>query len=447
MELEITAGDIIHVVESTFTTFRPLADKKRIEMELKIPKESLILEFDQSKLELILNNLLSNAVKFTPEGGNIILNLQSENTDSEKSVIIKVYNSGPGIPAELKDKIFDRFYQVDDSTTRKNEGTGIGLSLTKELITLMHGSIELSTENLSGTEFVVRLPLLKANVLTGPGTINSAVTTSSLLENNTVQSISESSDSDREIILIVEDNPDLRAFISDTLSTKYQIIEAENGQIGIDKAIELIPDLIISDLMMPLKNGFELCETIKREPLTAHIPVILLTAKSAMDSKIMGLKTGADDYLTKPFHTDELYIRIHNLIESRKQLRQKYAQDWRSDNEKSVQKPSGISETDMELINKMYEIIDAHLDQEDLTTDEIAKKMLLSRVQLHRKIKAISDQSTSEFVRNYRLDKARELLMSKSGNVNEIASKVGIPNRNYFTKTFRERFGKLPSEI
>lgn len=448
MEVELSVGDLCALLESTEATFRSLAEKKKIEMAIHLPEWPQFLEFDRGKLELILNNLLSNAIKFTPEGGRVETILEIEKVD-ENHVLMecRVSDTGPGIGAEQLDKIFDRFYQVDDSITRKNEGTGIGLALTYELVTLMGGNIRVSSEIGKGTVFTVSLPMARGVALDYQSSTREMRTYQEDFTEHISLSENEASDTEKDIVLVVEDNPDLRAFICDSLRPVYNVIEAENGQTGIEKAIEYIPDLVISDIMMPVKNGFEVCESIKENILTAHIPVILLTAKSAMDSKIKGLKTGADDYLTKPFHTEELLVRMHNLIESRKQLRQKYSLEWKSDNGVSQENASFISEQDKAFISKMYEIIEEHLDFDTLSTDDMAKRMFISRVQLHRKIKALTDQSTSEFVRNYRLDRAKDMLRKREGNVTEIAGRTGFSSQKYFSARFKERFGVSPSEI
>lgn len=448
MELDAGPGSLEEVVGECFEAFRSLAEKKGIEMKINVDQTSETLVFDRQKLQLILNNLLSNAIKFTPEGGKVSLHQKVENTNQDTCLAtFQVQNSGPVIPEELKDRIFERFYQVDSTHTRKNEGTGIGLSLTKELVTLLGGTIMIQSEETAGTIFTVEIPLSKSGSHIVKNLVVQDHNSQSQLHSYSDFSGQSITSDFGEIILVIEDNPELREFICSTLASKYQVLEAENGMMGIEKAIEHVPDLVISDVMMPEKDGYEVCDTLKNNILTSHIPVILLTAKSAMESKIKGLKTGADDYLTKPFHTEELLLRINNQIAARKLLRQKYAQEWMSDDKSPQTSASELSEGDKNFIMRLQQIVENALDNDELTTDEIAREMYVSRVQLHRKLKAIAGQSTSEFVRNYRLDKAREYLSSGAGNVNEIAARVGISNRNYFTKSFRERFGILPSEI
>jgi YesN/AraC family two-component response regulator len=244
---------------------------------------------------------------------------------------------------------------------------------------------------------------------------------------------------------LVEDNAELRAFVQECIGDRWQVVEASNGAEGIEKARLLIPDIVISDVMMPLKNGFEVCEVLKNDELTAHIPIILLTAKSAMDAKITGLRTGADDYLTKPFNTEELLARMENLIEQRRRLRRKYVQ------EHSAAEPFVISdhftEPDRDFMQRFTVLVEKHLSDENMSVEDLARQMLLSRVQLHRKLKALTDQNVSDFVRDYRLDRAMAMLRNKEGLVYEVAYKVGFGSEKYFSRAFKDKFGVPPSQV
>jgi len=453
MELEASVGDVVEVFQSTEGAFRPLADKRKVNLHFEVPEGPVLLEFDRNKLDLILNNLLSNAIKFTPAQGRVICSLRVEEySESTSKMVISVIDTGPGIPAEALDRIFDRFYQVDSSITRQSEGTGIGLALTKELVELMNGEIQVSSAVGEGSVFKVVLTARKGayadNIHIHPPLQETGYKPAIYNEDRTLTE-SEVLDAEQEIILVVEDNEDLRHFICDSLRPRYHVMEAVNGEDGIARAIEVIPDLIISDLMMPLKDGFELCSILKENTLTSHIPIIILTAKSAMDSKLKGLSEGADDYLTKPFHTEELHLRIHNLIESRRKLRMKYAQEGPTLNKEAAYTsgPGIIAANDEVFLSEVRSYITDNLDKESFTIDDFAQLLFISRTQLYRKLKALTDMSPSEFVRNHRLDVARELLEQKAGNVNEISIRVGIPNRSYFSRMFKARFGILPSEI
>lgn len=450
MELELSVGDLTEVFRSSEDAFRPLAQQKQIDLIFKIPENPVFVEFDRSKFDLILNNLLSNAVKFTDQEGRIICSLEVER-ESEEEIQIKVQvtDTGVGIPPDLVDRIFDRFYQVDSTITRRTDGTGIGLSLTKELVSIMDGEIHVASTEDVGSEFTIIMVLQKGSQAMS----RSVESLSHHLQTSNQDPLTTSTPSEQElmhsgqdIVLVVEDNEDLRHFICSSLWPHYRIIEAADGEDGIQKATEILPDLIISDLMMPRKNGYELCETLKENSLTSHIPIIMLTAKSAMDSKLKGLTKGADDYLTKPFHTEELLVRIHNLIASRRKLRAKYSHEQIHQDEASIAGDL-MTPGDEAFIDELKSHIDAHIDQETFSVDDMAQLLFISRVQLYRKIKALTDMSPSEFVRNHRLDLAKKLLEENQGNVNEISMRVGIPNRSYFSRMFKERFGVLPSKI
>jgi YesN/AraC family two-component response regulator len=250
---------------------------------------------------------------------------------------------------------------------------------------------------------------------------------------------------DKPIVLLVEDNAELRDFLQECIGDRWQVTEASNGVEGIARARLLVPDIIISDVMMPLKNGFELCEVLKNDDLTSHIPIILLTAKSAVDSKIAGLHTGADDYLTKPFNTEELLARMANLTEQRRRMRLKYAGERLAAVPAII--PDHVSEPDREFMRRFFALVEQHLSDENISVEELARQMLISRVQLHRKLKALTDQNVTDFVRDYRLDRAMSMLRNQEGLVYEVAYKVGFGSEKYFSRAFKEKFGISPSQV
>ena len=385
-----------------------------------------------------MRNLLSNAIKFTLEG-NVLLAVRKKD---EENVQLEVTDEGPGIaPAELP-KIFDRFYQVDGSSTRRGRGTGIGLSLTKELVELMEGTIEVNSKVMEGTTFKVHLPIRYDGFqipLPAHPTLQTDQT--SLPKDNVTAVAPPPSSKSRHLVLLIEDNADLRRFIAQSLHSTYQVIEASDGDEGIHKAFDLVPDLIISDVMMPEKDGFELTGILKNDVRTSHIPIILLTAKSTIENKIAGLQRGADAYLSKPFNTEELKVRIEKLLELRLLLQKKFSQRDGHLNEEIFENKEN------EFIRRFMLLLEEELDNEHIKAGELAKRMAVSRSQLHRKLTALCGQSTSEFVRNYRLDRAMALLKNREGNVSQVCIMVGMGNRNYFTKTFKEKFGVLPSEV
>lgn len=363
---------------------------------------------------------------------------------------ISVSDTGIGIPPDRLDKIFDRFYQIDDSYTREHEGSGIGLALTKELVELHHGKITVQSELNKGTTFVVYLPLGKEHLK--PEEFVAEMPVEEIKPEISPVEIIEEIESDEKIkevprrkaipiVLIVEDNRDMRSYLKDCLAGDYRIIEAVDGEEGLKTATDKIPDLIISDVMMPKMDGFQLCQRLKTDERTSHIPVILLTARAAAADKIGGLEFGADDYIIKPFDTKELLVRAKNLIQQRRLLRKKFSQQ-------TAFVPDEIATTpiDVSFLQKAKDLIEGHLADEDFSVELLAKNIGMSRSQLHRKLRALTDHSTSEFIRTLRLQRAAHLLQQQRFTVAEVAFEVGFNNPSYFAACFRKQFGKLPSE-
>lgn len=454
MPLKTRKENIIPFLADLISLFNPLAEQKNIQLQFTgeniaiNSKEILELYFDRDKLEKIVTNLLSNAIKFTPENGEVKVILKKLNGFVE----IMFFDNGIGIPPENLDKIFDRFFQVDESYTREYEGTGIGLALIKELVELHHGTINVESASNSGTRFTVRLPLGKAHLkpeqifdTESPERTESEFSEPDLkLSDNTQESNtgekSRKSKKHLPVVLIVEDNTDLRKYLQNSLEMSYQISEAVNGEQGLELAIDLMPDLIVSDIMMPKLDGFELCKRIKIDERTSHIPVILLTARASIDSKIEGLETGADDYITKPFEMRELQTRAHNLIQQRRQLRLRF-------NRQSGLKPEEIAtnSVDEEFLTKAVAILEKNINNPNFNVSQFAKKIAISRTHLNRKLQALTGQSTSQFILVFRLNRAAQLLTNKSGTVLEISYAVGIESVSYFSKAFRKHFGVSPS--
>jgi len=443
-----------------------------------------------------MTNLLSNAFKFTPEGGTITVSIQevqsnnviskkpalpSGSSSAEKSshygdkislplmrdrndnrgvVEIKVKDTGIGISEEELTKLFDRFYQVDSSQTREHEGTGIGLALTKELVEHHHGTISVESKLGSWTEFTLTL-LVGRKHLKDEEIVEEQKTTDEVIlhpdlvgmknlrDSDFLDSSSQAPkddnemDEDKYIVLVVEDNRDVREFIIDSLGNEFHIEEASNGEMGVLKAGQIIPDLIISDIMMPKMDGNELTKQIKNNERTSHIPVILLTAKSEQESRLEGLETGADDYLTKPFDAKELQIRIKNLIDIRRKLHEKFA-GGRILQRKSEKMLSSLDEN---FLRKVLEIAKNHLSEEEFSIEEFVKEAGMSKTNFHRKLKAITGKSPSLYLRSVRLARAKEMIEDKKGNISEIAYSVGFSSPVYFSKCFKEEFGFSPSDL
>jgi DNA-binding response OmpR family regulator len=329
------------------------------------------------------------------------------------------------------------------------EGTGIGLALVKELVELHKGIISVSSEY-DVTNFSLKLPLgnehLKSDEIfkhTEEKIVETFETISGFEVSEEIPATVEDLviKSGKDIILIVEDHSDLRKYIRENLTENYQVIEAANGKDGFEKAIEVIPDLIISDVMMPEMDGYTFCKKVKTSETTNHIPVILLTAKATTEDKLEGLELGADDYLIKPFNPEELKLRVRNLIKTREQLRQKFTSEM-------VLKPAEIvvPSLQVQFMKKLKDIIELNLEDEDFGVDKLSDEMGMSRSQLHRKLKAVTNQSTTEFIRNFRLQRAAQLILQDAGSMGEIAYKVGFNSQAYFNKSFQEVFGCSPSE-
>lgn len=451
MQVKASKVEMVQYFRTLTSAYTSLAESREITFTYEQNQDEFYGIIDMDKVEKVINNLLSNALKFTEKGGGVTIKIDRNTPDAGKeanlintfSIVVK--DTGIGISKDKLPKVFNRFYQIDDALNRRFEGTGIGLALVRELVEVMGGTIHIESEVGVGTTFFVELPLeLPFENLeedTDISTVNIMEFETVNLSKSTVSQTVEN----ENILLIVDDNSDIRAYIRSVFEKEYQIIEAVNGKDGLTQAFEHIPNLIISDLMMPEMDGFEFCKTIKSDNRTSHIPVIMLTAKATVESRIEGLELGADDYLAKPFYTDEIKARVANLIAQREVLKEKYSKTVLLDGH-TVEKTKILS-IDEIFLQKAYLVIEQNIDKSSFEVDDFCKFLAMSRTTMHRKLKALTNQSTTEFIRNYRLEKARELLKSKAGNVSEVAYQVGFESLPYFSKTFQERFGVLPSEI
>lgn len=441
MDPHIQQGDLAYFLRNLLASFESLGESKGIHFNYPKRIDSHIGYFDADKTEKIVTNLISNAFKFTPEKGEIDVAIVF--TDTRFTLSIK--DTGIGIDSERLPHIFDRFYQVDNSNRRNYEGTGIGLSLVKELVEVLKGNIKVESQPGTGTAFTVSIPCDKLNwekyLSNEPLTIKEAESKAEIAQNQAIAD--KKADSELPILLIVEDNADLRTYIRSHFEQTYQIAEAADGQEGYEKAIELVPDLVICDLMMPRLDGFEFCKLVKSDIRTNHIPVIMLTAKAALEDRLEGLELGADDYLAKPFNTEELQIRIRNLINIRQVLREKYSQQIAE----SIVKTTAKDDTaDSLFLRKLSSIIEKYIGDSSFNVEILAEEMNMTSVQVRRKLKALTNQTAIEFIRNYRLEKAAAMLSTKLTSVSEVAYLVGFESLPYFSKVFQEKFGKLASE-
>lgn len=450
LKVEIKRGDISQFFSYIFGSFETLAQNKNLHFNVHQSHRSLDAQFDADKLEKITTNLLSNAFKFTPSNGRIGVEVEYIPKETTIDVILTVYDNGIGIDAQRLPRIFDRFYQVDDTSHRNYEGTGIGLALVKELVEILKGRISVKSEVNKGTTFRVAFTLTAspADMTATEATFETTHTDTSisLLLTEAAQEQNLVPADDQPVLLIVEDNPDLRLYLRKIFETQYQIIEANDGQQGLEIALQNVPDMVITDLMMPRLDGFGLCERLKTDERTSHIPVVLLTAKATLTDRLEGLGLGADEYLQKPFNKDELVIRVKNLLQQRRLLREKFSLRLATlPNEPAVGNEVS-QQLDNQFIQRIRAVIDAHLSESNFDVDGLCKELGISRTNLHRKLKALTGTSATEFIRKIRLQRAAQLVQQNTLTVSEIAYQVGFESLSYFSKSFQEEFGMSPSE-
>ncbi len=457
LKLHASEGNLVSFIKGIVMSFEAFAERKDLNLSIRSVKNNISLYFDRDKMEHIITNLLSNAIKFTSKGGSITVQILEKDEDT---VLIKIVDTGIGIPESEIPKLFDRFYQVDSSQTREYEGSGLGLALTKELVELHHGTISVkskvghpNTGKPGWTECTIELPrgkyhLTEDEILKKPETTENYDLPEQEEIEMSIKAYDETQEiveikNDKNIVLIVEDNKDVRGYIKEILNKDYGVEEAINGEQGVRKAEKIIPDLIISDIMMPKMDGNQLTRILKNEEKTSHIPIILLTARGEQESRIEGLETGADDYLTKPFDTDELRVRIKNLIENRRKLQDKFRKDGLAPS-KEVKH---FGRLDQNFIDKVNNTIKKHLSEEEFSIEDLGNEVNMSRSQVHRKLTALTGRSPSLYMRSLRLAKAKEMIFDQTGNISEIAYSVGFSSPAYFTRCFKEEFGIPPSEV
>jgi signal transduction histidine kinase/DNA-binding response OmpR family regulator/ligand-binding sensor domain-containing protein len=454
MTLHVSPGNFLEFVKGVVHSFSSLADQRAVNYGLHVEAASGSLSetyLDSDKIEKILVNLISNAFKFTPNGGDIEIFVRLQ---GDGFAIISIINAGEGIPPEHLPHIFDRFYQVDGSSTRRQDGTGIGLALTKELVETYHGTVTVESELGGTTRFTVRLPISRRLFPEGEiieqaqgaseGTVGPELSVNDAGNSPVTFASAElpAATEPETDVLLVEDHPEVRRFIRSHLGPGYRVTEASNGREALAAAVAEIPDLVISDVMMPEMDGFELCRALKTDEKTSHIPVILLTARAAEESRIEGFQTGADEYLVKPFSPVELQVRVKNLVASRRELRKRFTSEM-------LLQPRGVVVTSAHatFLTRVMDVIEAHLGSEEFGVQMLSDSLNLTQRQLHRKLSAIANQSPNEFIRSFRLHRARQLLEQQAGTVSEIAFRVGFSNLSYFSKCFKEQFQVLPSSI
>lgn len=435
-KLNLSYGDISEFLDNTVQAFIPNAQNKSKTLSADIHTPHLYTSFDRDKLCKILNNLLSNALKFTKEGDAITVSLEQSAFNDENCVLIKVSDTGIGIPAEKIKNIFDRFYQIDDNASG-NTGSGIGLHIVKEYINLHKGHIDVESTYGKGTTFSIYLPIIKAdNRHTSSDEISSEET------GDAKPDMSESEEQSIKKILVVEDNEEFRTFMTEQLSRQFKVIQASNGEEGEYAAIQNLPDIIITDIMMPKVDGVELCKRIKNNIQTSHIPVIILTARTSDEVMLSGYEAGADAYLSKPFNFDILLAKIRNLIKRQEERRAKFSHTIEIKADDLATTP-----IDEKLLNDTIKAIEANISNTEYSIDDLCTEVGLGRTNLYKKIQTITGMTPASFIRSIRLKKAAVMLKSTDMNISEIADRVGFGNIKYFNKHFKDEFGMTPTQF
>lgn len=450
---KVCEGDLLQFVKGVYESFQDLAEHQRIQYQFLYNYPRGPVWYDAEKLENILYNLLSNAFKYTPEHGKIDLELYFEADGSSFSLWVR--DTGTGIAADHLEHIFEHFYQVNSVQNSSIAGTGIGLALTRELVDVLNGKIKVESKIGKGTEFCVKIPAQanaflehelaststadqrRFNLNTQVDLFKAEITRLSAFQSEGTQSGGK----DKPLLLVVEDNYDLRAFLCESLQDQYRILEASNGKEAYDMAKKYAPHLIISDIMMPVMDGLELCSRIKNNLHTCHIPVVLLTARSMVENCLEGLETGADDYIPKPFNLRILKAKIFNLIDSRRKLKLIFSREVNAETP-----PVTHNSLDEKFMERVYAVLETHYTEAEFSIEEFANAMHMSRSLLYKKLKALTDLSATDFITLYKLKKAIGLLESGMANISEIAFQVGFNDPKYFSRLFRRQFGMTPSE-
>jgi len=448
LTLQLTTSNLIEYLRYLTASFDSMASSKEIVLRFEPYTDELVMNYDEMRIQQIMYNLISNAMKFTQKGGSITVSINKVMKDREL-LQISISDSGIGIPEEDIPHLFDHFYQVSNPITRIGEGTGVGLSLTHELVQLMGGEIKIESVVGQGSEFTVILPIddspvekpvpsnynpLDPETILLPTAAKSTETDPLGIHENQITADS------RPILLLIEDNADIVTYICSILSQSYQIVISINGELGIAKAIEIVPDIIISDVMMPIKDGYEVCRTLKQHETTDHIPIILLTAKSEVEDRIQGLKYGADAYINKPFVKEELTVRLEQLLLIRKNIQEKYNQQ--------ITAPQ-VSRTDEKdaFFHKLKDVVTANLSDHLFGVPEMAKALLMSQPQVYRKSKALLDKTPTALLNMMRLNMAKELLKNTTHSISQVATLSGYKDANYFSRVFQSEFRLSPSSF
>ena len=445
MELHLEKGDMHSLLRIISASFDSLAQHKQIQFEKTFDVGSEKLWFDKDKVEKIITNLLANAFKFTPAHGTVAFaaSIKIKNGNTKDILTLTVSDTGKGIPPQEQELVFSSFYRANDGEV---EGTGLGLSLVKELIKFYGGTIKLTSGVDEGSIFTVELPLDKVpeqdNKIRPSISIQKVSALMHACDSEEIGEHDTSHVEGRDSILIVEDNAELRNYIGSILEKEFTILSASNGEEALELAIHAIPNLIVSDMMMPNMDGMQLTEKLKADERTSHIPVILLTAKNDQSSRLEGLKTGADDFLTKPFSKDELLIRMKNLIQQRKLLAERFR-------ERILVPTTSTQDVSLDdrFLQKIRAIIEANMSDASFSVEQLAEQAHFNRTQLLRKLKGLTGLSPNDFIKDLRLKKAADMIRQNTDTITQIGYAVGFNDQSYFSKCFKKQFGITPKEF
>ena len=456
--LDFQKVDWVEFLREVVLVFSSLAEEREIKLSVQEEFSSLFGWFDREQMEKVFFNLLSNALKFTPAGGEVQLNISAQPDSVElRSITVEISDTGQGIPPEQIDRIFDRFFRGPEtpSTEAAFKGSGIGLSLVKSAVEQHGGTVSVTSELSKGSTFSLTIPLEPSRKTETHSTSELAsqsnnwkeeipnglqVQTHATLTTQT-HKLRDEDGSEFPVILIVEDNPEIRQYLSESLRGEYRLLEAENGQIGWELATDQTPDLVISDIAMPVLDGIQLSKKLKGDIRTSHIPIILLTARNSEAYQRQGFETGADAYLVKPFNLDLLKIQIQNLIRLRQELRSRWAKNIEL-SPSQVQ----VESLDEKFLREILQIVEDNMDNFELSVEQVSREIGVSRMQLYRKLKALTGKSPNQLIRSIRLKRAAQLLSTQQYNVSEVTYMVGFQDLKYFRERFKEEFGTIPSE-
>jgi signal transduction histidine kinase/ligand-binding sensor domain-containing protein/DNA-binding response OmpR family regulator len=438
LKLHATEGDIVQFIEEASGSFTDIAEKKQIRFAYSAELKNLYTRFDHDKLERILFNLLSNAFKFTPENGMVSVEVSATSKEDETQLAIKIKDTGIGIPANRHEKIFERFFQHDVPGTMVNQGSGIGLAITKEFVNLLNGTISVQSEECKGSTFTVLLPVKEIT----PSLATPVITEEEIeaVERSNEPAPTVSAGKKEYTVLLVEDNEDFLFYLKDNLREYYNIVEAVNGRDGWQKTLSAHPDIIVSDIDMPVMSGIELCKKIKQDQRTRHIPLILLTALTSEEQQLHGIDTGAADYMTKPFNFEILISKIKNLLRQHQSLKKTFTKQV-AIKTTEIQ----ISSPDEKFVQDALAIVEKNISNGDFSVEDLSRALLLSRAAVYKRLFVLTGKTPIEFIRSVRLQRAAQLLEKSRMTIAEVAYETGFNNPKYFSKYFKAEYGKLPS--